>query len=495
MGLTKVKNVVSGLTSDGVTYNQGGTDSTLRSLSDKLGESVSIEDFGASPTETGANNALYIQAALDTGIDVFVPAGIYEVSDTLTMNTYYQSLFGAGSFSELRFVMGSSLPGLIMGVPTGVTSCAHQQLRNIYLHGHTNVSTTLQLKGPMLQIVGNKILNATASGTCIDLINEDPGAGIYCFGQRIIRNQISATRASGVVAVRLGNNHQGTVISKNIITDAATLIHVDGTTTNTIITGNIIEGTTSTDAAILVSGSSGSTPIYSLKIQNNYFEETRFPVSITAGKFANMNISGNYASRNLGNKAGSSFFTNTVGSASAASDNFTVSDNYVLDYETFLTLNDQYSSRIYECGNNTLDGVTNYSTGTYAKNAYKIRVINNYYVRKLVSGSFVSEDNQTVAAKLAVFEVPVPIASGEYLDKITFDYFQSGGTGVTVELRSIINSTDALVATVTVNTTVNNNTLSMNARAQPGYNYYLKATFDNTGTAGYVYPFQVYVRA
>lgn len=99
MALTQVKNIVSGLTSDGVTYTQGATNSSTRAIGDKLRESVSVLDFIPENLHAGIKagtntTALhtYIQAAIThcglTGKRLYFPAGIYLVTDTISIPQY-----------------------------------------------------------------------------------------------------------------------------------------------------------------------------------------------------------------------------------------------------------------------------------------------------------------------------------------------------------------------------------------------------------------------
>jgi hypothetical protein len=72
----------------------------------KLRESVSVRDFGASPTATPAQNATAIQNALDFASDkyrVYIPGGEYIVSTTIRIpsNTYF---YGDGESSIIKMV-------------------------------------------------------------------------------------------------------------------------------------------------------------------------------------------------------------------------------------------------------------------------------------------------------------------------------------------------------------------------------------------------------
>ena len=75
-------------------------------VQEKLRESVSVRDFGASPDATPAENTAGIQAALDYAADkyrVYLPGGEYIIDDTIRIpsNTYF---YGDGESSIIKMV-------------------------------------------------------------------------------------------------------------------------------------------------------------------------------------------------------------------------------------------------------------------------------------------------------------------------------------------------------------------------------------------------------
>ena len=467
---------------------------TKASYSMVQGAPVNILDYGASTTS--ANNTAAIQAALDTGLDVYIPPGEFVCTDTLSMHTPHQTLFGNGWGSQITFTFSSAKPGLIAGNPTGMLVSDKQCIRNLYLLGNTNVTKTISVKGPELKILNNRILNLSTNGTVVDLEDEDPANAVYCFTAFIENNFIKATRTAGTKGIRLGNNHQGTTIRANLILDAAILIYFNGSTTITNITQNVIEGSVVGNAAITMTRSS-ETPFWNIHIQNNYFEEHQYVISLSVGWFQNMAITGNYSYRNttVGPRSSSHFFVNDAGQAYAGSQNITISDNFIEDYETVLGLNDEYSSRLISVGGNVLKNCTNYSAGTYGNNAYKIRQFNSYFTKRNVSGSYLSENQQRIESKDGVFTLPINFEPHERMKGIYFTYSPNGGTGVTVRFyKSTSNGTTATqLGTVTTSTAGVASIDYDDYFAEENYNYYLTVTFDNTGTSGYIYPFQLYL--
>lgn len=76
--------------------------------------------FGASTSGTASANATAIQAALNTGVDVYIPGGTYAVT-SLSMNSTGQNLFGDGCGASGGTVLTLS-PGTGDGITVGSSS-------------------------------------------------------------------------------------------------------------------------------------------------------------------------------------------------------------------------------------------------------------------------------------------------------------------------------------------------------------------------------------
>jgi len=88
-----------GAPSSRITYTQGGTGATSRTVTSKLQESVSVKDFGA-VGDGSTDDTTAIQNAINAGSYVYFPPGTYSVSNvTLTSNSY---LYGAGFSSIIK---------------------------------------------------------------------------------------------------------------------------------------------------------------------------------------------------------------------------------------------------------------------------------------------------------------------------------------------------------------------------------------------------------
>lgn len=459
---------------------------TKVSYSMVVGATANVLDYGASPSAAASTNTAAFIAALAVSDIVYVPSGNYALNGAITVISG-KRLYGNGASSILTFTFTGGDSAIKL---TGTSG--RQQIVGLSIIATALCTKVISVGSPMVFLNGLTIVQQTATGHGIYLEDEVTNV-TYSFGCQISECRITGIKTTGNYGIRTALYSQATLIQNNLLETWGTHIYVNGAITQLSITDNILEATSETGSAINVNSGGAA---YAISILRNYFEENQTCVKVTAGTLNGLTIAENYAVRNTAYGAATAYFYhNLAGAISAASSNTIVDQNYVLDFGTFLGLEDQYGSNFISVRGNTLDTVIDYSTGTYARNAYDIQTINNYYTRRLVSGAFISEDNTRLQAKLAVFEVPVLWTLREYIEKITFRYVQVAGTGVTVEFRKIFtaNGTDTLISTATVNTDVVT-TLAVNGIAIDGYNYYLKITYDNTGTAGYVYPFEIYFR-
>ena len=92
----------------GSNYNQGGTGAVARTTASKLQDSVSVKDFGAVGDGT-TDDAAAIQAAINTGKQVFLPAGKYLVKSALTLNNNFTS--STDPFAPTQFDSGLVMLG------------------------------------------------------------------------------------------------------------------------------------------------------------------------------------------------------------------------------------------------------------------------------------------------------------------------------------------------------------------------------------------------
>jgi hypothetical protein len=92
--------------SSSVGFIQAGTGAVARTSQAKMRETVSITDFGASTSETAANNTAAINAAIVAGSSVYIPAGTY-TCNAITIQSG-MTLYGDGAASVLSFPAGQT---------------------------------------------------------------------------------------------------------------------------------------------------------------------------------------------------------------------------------------------------------------------------------------------------------------------------------------------------------------------------------------------------
>lgn len=96
-----------------ITHKLDATGAATVNLHSKLGESVSVKDFGAVGDGVTDDTAA-IQAAITAGVHVYVPSGTYKVTGALSLSSSASSqknliLFGETASSVISFVGGGSL--------------------------------------------------------------------------------------------------------------------------------------------------------------------------------------------------------------------------------------------------------------------------------------------------------------------------------------------------------------------------------------------------
>lgn len=458
-----------------------------RNVHSKLGEWVSVGDFAdnAAPGTTDMTTA--VQAAIDCGAPTIIIPELCLSTDTIVMSNGQQRLVGVGPLSELR--INRATPGIGLEITDSV---GNHSIDNLLINGQANNSKLISVKAPQVIMSGCRLVNA--SGHIVYAENEDSGSGIYSFGLIIHKSQLYGNLSSGNYGVRLGLNSQTSRMMLSRVENCGTLIKVEDATVNVVIRDNVLER--SVDYAIDLSKGVPTPLMAAISIEDNYFEENQVCVHLKGGEFHNLSICRNRAYRNTANKLNSFFYFGELGS-SAASEDIYVEENYIEDFDVAFGLNDEYTARIRGLRGNTLNGVTSFSSGTFLNQLYDFRTANSYYGRRLTTGAFLSETNSRLEAKSAVFEQPIQWSPHEYLEKITFEYAQTGGTGVTVELHKVSSETaiptDTVIGSVTANTD-GIKAIGVNNYADGSANYYLKAIYDNTGTSGFIYPFRLFLR-
>ena len=124
-----------------VRFTQDGTGAVERLASEKLKEVVSVLDFGADPTGT-LDSTGAIQAALNTGSAVYIPAGTYSISALIYTTASGQRVFGDGILQTIIQNTTNNEPLFCFGNPA-ITSGATEfcTLEGLTLHGKVDGAT------------------------------------------------------------------------------------------------------------------------------------------------------------------------------------------------------------------------------------------------------------------------------------------------------------------------------------------------------------------
>lgn len=92
---------INSVNADDVAYDPPYTLSVPTTVGDKLSETVSVKDFGAVGNGI-ADDTFAIQAALNTGKNVFLPSGTYKTTATLNVTVNSTGLYGEGISSVIQ---------------------------------------------------------------------------------------------------------------------------------------------------------------------------------------------------------------------------------------------------------------------------------------------------------------------------------------------------------------------------------------------------------
>ena len=306
-------------------------------------------------------------------------------------------------------------------------------------------------------------------------------------------NFIYGSLQSGDYGLRLGLYSQDASIINNYFENCGTLLLIDAETVNITVEQNVFQR--SVDYAIDMDGGVSAPVMGAIGISQNYFEDNTFCVRTAGASIRSLNISGNYAARGTGTLVGGGFYFADAGAA-ASSENITITNNYVVSFETVFKLDGQYNSILSDTSKNTLFLTSLWSNGTYADWAYSTVITNGFFQKQVTSGSLIDEDIRRIQAQSATVQIPVVFDSTSYAEKIVFRYVPVGAAQVVATLYSIPTNASSggptAIDSVTA-TTENNHTITIDSFGNPQTQYYVEFVFSG-GTSGYIYPVNLYLR-
>ena len=225
-------------------YQSSSAGATSRTVPSKLGDIVSVKDFGAVGDGFTDDSAAIIAAIASlgsTGGEIYFPQSTYYCNATITITTQNVTLAGAGC--GMAYEGGSAGTKIVFGALTeGINITATNSyacIRDMQLNGNGNCQYPLKVQGTVL-LEGLNVTGSTAAG-----------AGIWLFeliNQTRLQN-VSSCYNSGIgVLIGTGGATLNTVCSFDHVTIRSNLIGLkvhqvrNLKVSNTVLESNTQEG-------------------------------------------------------------------------------------------------------------------------------------------------------------------------------------------------------------------------------------------------------------
>jgi len=145
-----------------LSFIAAGAGATSRTLQNKLRDTVSVKDFGA-VGDGVADDTAAIQAAITTGLNVFIPAGDYKITSTInaipasSTNTPARTIYGVGENSN---IVATSITGAAISAvgttQTPLTVAYGNELRDFRISG--TATTGLYVKNYIESVIHNVVV-------------------------------------------------------------------------------------------------------------------------------------------------------------------------------------------------------------------------------------------------------------------------------------------------------------------------------------------------
>ena len=267
-------------------FIQSGTGATLRTVENKLKDTVSVKDFGA-VGDGVADDTAAIQAAINTGKSVlFGPGGTYMVTGNISVSTNNQKIYGDGTIKKLGtsiahlFALSDSITNVwfdgLTFDGTRASFASGNAVSAIFGYINTNITVTnctfqniidcgIKLRDSAgLTAIGNRFTNVAQNGIELRVYANDPRTGLPYLSRptingnhRIIGNHFSkiddglsgAGDGCGVTFDSIAANYPitNTVVSDNTFEDVLRSIWTENNVSgseaqNVVVKGNSIRG-------------------------------------------------------------------------------------------------------------------------------------------------------------------------------------------------------------------------------------------------------------
>lgn len=177
-------------------YTAPYTDSVLRTIRGKLGETVSITDFSNGVGEGNDDSSIFtaaIAALPSTGGKILLPApeaGYYRVNSGLVINKHgvvFEGLAGSGGFNnnvngiQIAYYGSSAPTGSLIRVGNQSDHIVGFEMHNIGLNGRGLIGHNLRLTdAQQFTIRGGRFIDATVASILVDNGSATSNPGGYC---------------------------------------------------------------------------------------------------------------------------------------------------------------------------------------------------------------------------------------------------------------------------------------------------------------------------
>jgi len=191
-----------------ITYKNDGTGAVVRTLKDKLGETVSVKDFGAVGDGVTDDTAA-IQAALDASDSVYIPSGTYLLTTPIIIDT--------GVYTQGKIIFGDGNTSILNQTGSGqdaITLSSTQVLKNTSISNLWIKSTSGHCINIPYGVTGFRLINCDLNVSANDkslIYSNNPTVGIYDSIFETGDWTLPATSTSSGVYIRVN----GTLFNEN----------------------------------------------------------------------------------------------------------------------------------------------------------------------------------------------------------------------------------------------------------------------------------------
>jgi len=252
----------------GITYNQGGTGASSRTVENKLQESVSVKDFGA-VGDGVTDDTTAIQAALDSGEkNILLPTGTYKTTSVLNRPSQVR-FYGDGCFTSQ--IVASHNGVIIATTPGSLEGDTYNSIEDI---GFKNAATYNSSIGISLANMNQVVIKRVR-------VEDGPVIGIQCvYVLNSVFEQVSFIDCSDIglyiYSSGAANGNNRNVYSQININNCATGIRLDGTGTLQSVFSDVSVETATVDPVLISNG-------YLVVFDRLYLEGNTNSVKLTGG--------------------------------------------------------------------------------------------------------------------------------------------------------------------------------------------------------------------